>query len=247
VNECVDCSINGNTDIVVIVDNTITINIDSCVEFCGTDPEGETYTIIIDGCLGTVCEPVECEIVILNPCLDPELYSIQPVELEEQHYTLFQQHTWTQQSFIVTGDASVIEMCGGLTYVIDGGDLNVYINYDESTQIITIYSENMDLTITGTFTYTVNVFLPGFEDSCGQCTACCGSSSGTIVIENPCSGATLTTGEVTSIHATYGVEVTFDFPALSVVPATCDQHVHYSCEYVSGPYTGSIPMCDFNL
>lgn len=73
-----DCGPGGDSTgtVVVIINNTITIDIDTCGDICGTDANGETYVIIVTGCLGVVCEPVECEIVIYNPCLDPDYLTI---------------------------------------------------------------------------------------------------------------------------------------------------------------------------
>jgi hypothetical protein len=66
---CVDCEIGGHTDVVIIVDNTITINIETCEGICPDGPDGEVHIIIIEGCLGDVCVPVEIPCVIYNPCL----------------------------------------------------------------------------------------------------------------------------------------------------------------------------------
>jgi hypothetical protein len=51
---CIDCNI-GSGNVVVIVNNEINININNCVGICGTDPNGTTVIIVIQGCLGVIC------------------------------------------------------------------------------------------------------------------------------------------------------------------------------------------------
>jgi hypothetical protein len=44
---CVDCNIGGGAAVAVIINNTININISSCVGICGTGPEGQVHVIYI--------------------------------------------------------------------------------------------------------------------------------------------------------------------------------------------------------
>jgi hypothetical protein len=72
---CIDCDIGGGA-VVVIVNNEINIHIDSCVDICTGDPSGNVVIIIVTGCLGDICTPVEVPITIYNPCLDPNYFAI---------------------------------------------------------------------------------------------------------------------------------------------------------------------------
>lgn len=129
-----DCSDTGTSTgvVVVIINNTIQIDIDTCGEICGNDENGETYIIILHGCLGTTCTDVEVDITIYNPCLDPDYLQIQPVALPSIVYTLAQSSQWNHNSFIINAIPAVLNICGDLTYTIDAGDFNVYIDYDVS-------------------------------------------------------------------------------------------------------------------
>lgn len=86
---CIDCDIGvGNT--VVIVNNSINIHINNCNNnICGSDPSGNTVIIVIQGCLGVVCSPVDVPVTIYNPCLDEDLFTIMPVPVPQIQYTLF--------------------------------------------------------------------------------------------------------------------------------------------------------------
>jgi hypothetical protein len=74
---------------VVIVNNQITINIEQCGNYCGNDPNGNVFIIVIEGCLGDICEPVECPIIIYNPCLDIDFYHITPIVIPDFECELF--------------------------------------------------------------------------------------------------------------------------------------------------------------
>lgn len=49
------------------------------------------------------------------------------------------------------------------------------------------------------------------------------------------------------ISVSYTSSVSFIYPNLSVQPPVCGTFVHHSCHYTSGPYTGGIDLCNFNM
>jgi hypothetical protein len=73
---CPGCDDQFGVGVIVIVDTTINIHLDTCVGICGSDPNGTVIVIVIEGCLGDICEPVDCDVVIYNPCLDPDYFVI---------------------------------------------------------------------------------------------------------------------------------------------------------------------------
>jgi hypothetical protein len=187
-----ECDSTGTA--IVIVDTSITIQIESCEDICGTDPAGTTYVFVVEGCLGDNCTPVECEIVIYNPCLDPDYFTVDPVTLPQIEYTLLQSGSYNHNDFTVLATSEVMSVCGGLTYEISAGELDIYISYNAELHVIEINCNNFDLVEVGTIEYTINVYLTAYPGC--ACTACCGSSTGTIVIVNPCLSATLSHGEI---------------------------------------------------
>jgi hypothetical protein len=227
------------------------INIETCsTGLCPDSPDGETHVIIIEGCLGDICEPIECEIVIYNPCLNPDLYTIMPVDIPQIQYTLFQDGVYHHDPFTVDASEQMIAMCGGLTYVVECNDLEIFITYDVELHVISIYCDDMDLLSLGTVTYSINVFLTEYPVSCGACVGCCGSSTNTIVIVDPCLSCQITPDDPTNILVVYGNVGTFYYPTVTVDPPICEGgSVHYTCAYVEGPYpvNGGINLCNFDL
>lgn len=240
--DCFDCNIGGQTDVVVIIENTITINIENCGTICTQNPGGTTVIIVIQGCLGTVCVPIDVPVVIYNPCLDPNYFTIQPVALPEIQYVLYQTGvSVSHQPFPVNATPDLINICGSLVYTITC-DLDVYITYDVTTHVIIIYCEDMDLIATGTFEYTITVSLSIY-------TSVTVSSGGTIIILDPCEEANcqMTTSEVQDITIDYGNSVTFNFPTLTVEPTVCGTDIVYTCQFIQGPYMGGMNLCNFNF
>jgi hypothetical protein len=131
-----------------------------------------------------------------------------------------------------------------VTYTIES-ELNVYITFDVSTHTIVIYSEEMDLLVSGSFSYTISVHIAAYPEC--ACTDCCASSSALIVIGNPCTDCVMSSGVPESIAIPYGQSGEFNYPALSVSPAGCAELVTYTCEYLNGPYEGQMNMCSFAL
>jgi hypothetical protein len=99
---CVDCDI-GETGVVVIVNNEISITIDSCIELCAQEGDSTTIVVVIEGCLGTVCCEVEVPVVIYNPCLDINFFGIMPVTVPDIECELYGSCTWEHQTFIIIG------------------------------------------------------------------------------------------------------------------------------------------------
>jgi hypothetical protein len=135
----------------------------------------------------------------------------------------------------------MINICGEITYEVVAGDLDVYITYTQETHAIVIYCEDMSLLTTGSFSYTVNVYLTAYP-TC-NCVGCCGSTTGTIVIVDPCLTCSISAGEPSGLMVTYGAPGTWNFPALTVVPSPCGNEVVYTCTYM-GP-SMQWDLCNF--
>lgn len=99
---CVDCNIGGGA-VVVIVDTNISISITDCTNICGDTSDGVVHVIVIQGCLGTTCIDVDVDIVVYNPCFDPNYYYIQPVPMPQIQYVLYSTTQYTLQYFNVVG------------------------------------------------------------------------------------------------------------------------------------------------
>jgi hypothetical protein len=134
----------------------------------------------------------------------------------------------------------MLAICGEISYSITT-DLSVYIEYDASTHTIVIYCEDMDVYYTGSYTYTISVYLTAFA-SC-NCEDCCVSTTNVITIINPCTSSVLTASAAQTVMISYSETATVGFPSLTVAPSPCAEQVTYSCAYESGPYTGT----EFNL
>lgn len=103
------------------------------------------------------------------------------------------------------------------------------------------YSENLDLCNTGTFTYTVNVYLTMYP----SCSGCYQQSSGTIIVVSPCLGPQITVGINIDIDFDFTGPVIWTPPPLTTVPTSCIPQIVYHCNFISGPYTGGYNMCGF--
>jgi hypothetical protein len=250
---CVDCSINGNVDVVIIVDNTININILACGNMCGSNPNGDVYIIVIQGCLGTVCADIDVSVTILNPCFNPDMYTIQPVPLPEIQFSLYTEVSVTHNSFDVVASVDLVNMCGGLTYTIDAGVLTQYIVYDVETHVIVIYCDDPAV-VAGeiNISYTIDVSITAYPNACGICVACCSSGGGVIVIGDPCADPFLPfIGMVPTVDFDFTAPASFTFPVQIVDPALhdlCLPGAVYQCTYLGdGPYTGFQNLCDFSI
>ena len=133
---------------------------------------------------------------------------------------------WSHSDFQIDTSISV-DICGPLVYTIDAGDLNVFITYDIDMHIIILYSEDMNLVTTGTFTYTISVSLEMFP-TCGGCN---GHSTGTITIISPCVGPQLTVGVVLNIDFSFNGPTTWTPPPVTIAPSVCYPQVVYQCTY----------------
>lgn len=142
-------------------------------------------------------------------------------------------------------DSGVESICGDHTYTIDAGVLTQYITYISVTNTIIINASDMSLLTTGTFQYTISVSITGLG-SC-QCTGCCSTATGIIVIIDPCLSASLMVGTAANIIVGYGSVGTFTFPSLVSVPNVCVPTVVFSCVYKTGEYSGTIDLCDFQF
>jgi hypothetical protein len=237
---CIDCNIGGGGGaVVVIVNNVINININSCVDICVDDPNGSVHVIVIQGCLGTSCIDIDVDVIIYNPCLDPDQYQILPVPMTDINYVLFETGVFTHAPFQVIGTQAIIDICGALIYTIDC-DLNVYIDYNPTTHIIIIYCDDMTTLQQGSYDFTITVNISIYVSVTV-------SSGGTIVIVDPCLSAVLEIAVPTHIIVAYGDLGTFTMPQVTVTPGTCGTQVIFTCAYVSGPYVGSQNLCSFSF
>jgi hypothetical protein len=237
----IDCTVNcdiGTGGTVVIVNNEINIHIDTCVDFCGDSPDGNVIVIIIQGCIDIICNEVPIDVIVHNPCIDITLFMIQPVIVPDLTCTLYDPCTWEHSPFDIIATTVVIEVCGTITYEVDVGIYSAYITYDVDLHIVIFYCEDMSLVNTS-ITYTINVYLAAWP-SCGGCG---GSSSGTIIIVSPCIEPVITIGIVVNIDFSFNGPATWTFPASIIVPTSCYWEAVFTCDYVSGPYTGFLNLC----
>lgn len=93
------------------------------------------------------------------------------------------------------------------------------------------------------FSYTITAYLSLYPD----CEACMVSSTGVIVLLNPCITCGLSSGIPVNIFVSYTMTITFSYPNLVVTPSPCEPQVIYTCTYFSGPYNGPIDMCEFEI
>jgi hypothetical protein len=242
---CITCDCNDPTQVVpvVIIENTITINIEQCGSYCNDDPNGNVFIIVIDGCLGDICEPVDCEIVIYNPCLDIDFYLINPLPIPDFTCELYD-HTciWTHPHFEVVATVEMIEMCGTLTYTIDAGELTAYIVYVETTLTISIYVEDLSLAVVSSFSYSITVTLTNYVN----CGGCGGTSTGVIIIVSPCTTPSINVGIVININFDFDLSLptTWTYPPCTVTPPICYPQAYYTCLYLNGPYVGTLDLCN---
>jgi hypothetical protein len=220
---CINCDVVLGGDVVVIVNNEINIHIDSCDcnGCCDGGSDGSTIIIIINGCLGVVCAPVEIPVVVIFPCFDVSLYYIQPMPIPDFSCVLLENCVWTHDSFIIVSQSTEISnLCGGMSYSIDVDiSIGIYISYDIDLHIMTLYCDDMGL-VDMSFTYTIVVVLTDYSD-CSICVGCCGSISGTITIVNPCLNPTIEIGIVINIDFDFNGSVVWNPPPCTVDPPIC--------------------------
>jgi len=138
---------------------------------------------------------------------------------------------------------AVLDICGDLTYTIDAGDFNVYINYDIDLRVIIIYCDDFSVLPVGSYSYTITATLVLYPN----CVNCHSSGGGTIVVVDPCTSAQMSAATPTNIIYQYSGDVVFTMPALTVTPEACSSQVIYTCSYMQGPYTGTVNMCEFSM
>jgi hypothetical protein len=223
----VDCTINcdiGGGGVVVIVNNEINITIDSCDcnGCCGDTPDGNTIIIVIQGCIGVICEPVEVPVIIYNPCFDINLFMIQSIAIPDFDCVLYTDCVWQHNPFVVISTQAVIDVCGEINYSVDIDiDINIDINlsYDITTHTIIFYCEDMSL-IDLTFEYTISVSMVLYSD-CSVCIGCCTGSTGIITIITPCLNPVITIGVVIDIDFTFNGPTIWNPPPCTVDPPIC--------------------------
>lgn len=237
---CVNCDI-GTGGVVVIVDNEINIHIDSCVDICTEDPNGNTIIIIVDGCLGSICTEIEIEIIVYNPCLDSSLVTIVPGLVPDISYTIYEDTCWQHEVFVI--DASVeaiVEICGQLVYSYELSFQYTFITYDPSSYTICINTDDMTL-IDISITYTINVVFDLYPD----CNNCGSGGSGTVIIISPCVNPFINVGVALNVDFDFTGPAVFTPPVVVVNPSVCQPYVIYSCAYVTGPYSGTLDLCNY--
>jgi hypothetical protein len=87
------------------------------------------------------------------------------------------------------------------------------------------------------------VSLTDYQDSCGVCTWCCGSSTGIITVITPCTAPAIEVGAIFNIDFSFSGSTTWTPPACNVDPPICYPEIIYECGYVSGPYQGGLDLC----
>jgi hypothetical protein len=154
--------------------------------------------------------------------------------------------TWDHNDFIVVSTSTtIISICGTLSYNVDVGIYNPYITYDPTLHIIIFYCEDMSL-VGQSFTYTINVTIDiNIDIDCSVCVACCGSSTGTVIVTSPCTNVDIELGIVTNIDFFYLGAVTWTPPPMVLTPAYCQGSLIFYCDYLSGPYSGPYDLCDW--
>lgn len=128
-------------------------------------------------------------------------------------------------------------------YTFDS-EINIYIEYNVELHIIVFYCEDMGL-VDQSFTFTITVTVIGLENQCGICSACCVSSSATIIIVSPCINPVIDIGIIIDIDFDFNGPTIWNPPPCTVTPPVCAPQIIYVCHYVSGPYTGGIDLCSY--
>lgn len=68
---------------------------------------------------------------------------------------------------------------------------------------------------------------------------------GEIILKDPCDSPFYlgNEGEVNDIETDLGGTASFQFPSVKVLPDVCLEEATYTCEFLSGPYTGDMDPC----
>jgi hypothetical protein len=163
----VDCTINcdiGGGGVVVIINNEINIHIDSCDcnGCCGDTPDGNVIIVVVTGCLDiNICVDVDVPVTIYNPCLDINIFQLVPITIPDHECTIFGDPCeMPHQAFEIIAESEIIiEICL-VIYTADGGDIDIFIEYNVDLHIVIFYCEDMDL-VDQTFTITITVYVEG--------------------------------------------------------------------------------------
>jgi hypothetical protein len=163
----IDCTINcdmGGSGVVVIINNEINIHIDSCDcnGCCGDTPDGNVIIVVVTGCLDiNICVDVDVPVTIYNPCLDINIFQLVPITIPDHECTIFGDPCeMPHQAFEIIAESEIIiEICL-VIYTADGGDIDIFIEYNVDLHIVIFYCEDMDL-VDQTFTITITVYVEG--------------------------------------------------------------------------------------
>lgn len=92
--------------------------------------------------------------------------------------------------------------------------------------------------------YKITGYLMDYPD----CVTCSATAEAAITISNPCSDITLTHDAPQGASAQYDQDGTWAFPSIQTLPMNmCVEQAVYTCEYISGPVTADIDLCDFHI
>lgn len=215
----------------------------------GTDPAGVDYTVTVNAYIDDDTGPssnADHVLTIINPCTDSSILQLVSIEAPDFTYILYNTtaNTWTHSPVSVDTDIDYDLLCGGITYTSDADTTNpllAFLTYDSDAQSMTIYTEDVSLIDTGPHPYTVTASLTSNPEVSIEVTAL-------ITILDPCDDPfnlelTLVPDDV--IQTDYSAPAEFLFPTWEVTPSICVPVV-FSCRYISGPYSGSLSLCDFS-
>jgi hypothetical protein len=233
-----------------VEDTNIVVDYPKFLDLAGTAAEGSPYPVNVVAELGDKKIVTATELIVKNPCIDPELFSIVvTTDVPNFTYTLYNttKTEWYHDAFPVQASDSVKALCGGksvggksgIKYSVEAGALTEFITYDATEHTFSIYLEDRSLLAEPTIEYTLKAELadqPAFTPV---------TSTGTITLVDPCEKPFYLIVEEMSEEVThYGITETIEFPVTHISPAVClEEAAVYSCRYDGGPYTGGRNPC----
>jgi hypothetical protein len=227
-----------------IVDNTLIINSispDDLVQLAGTDPAGKSHTVTLGVETGGMVSTTPITLIFTNPCKDSTLTTLIAPQMPDFTYFVGDPTVdYIHEPFtVVSGTKEMADMCTTIEYTETDRGLGGFMDYASDTRQISIFTE--DYGYVGydmIYVYEISAKLQGSDVTAAV--------MGSIDIRSPCSSPSIEPQVVTNCDTNYEYPAIFNFPCTFVEPIQCEEFEQYSCQYVSGPYQGSlIDSCNY--
>jgi len=120
---------------------------------------------------------------------------------------------------------------------VSGSILDQYLQYDPQIYKHYIYLTDRSI-VPGPYAYKVQLSFLNYQ-SYGPIA----TGTGQITLVDACDAPELVVDVHDDIESDYTMAAVFSFPTTTVTPGVCVPEVTFTCQYLSGPYSGAVDLC----